>query len=250
MISVTVVECVSAPLVPVTVTVYVPGTALFLTLKVSVDVPVPPADSVTVGGLNDTVTFEGTPDVDSVTVPLKPFSEVRVMVVEPEDWRGIVRDVGEALIVKSAPGPVTESVYVVLWLMAPEVPTTVMVYEPAGVLRVVPIVNVLVKVGLPLVGLRLVEMVGSAGDTEDVRVTSWVVPLSRETVIVEVVLPPWETEPLEGLALRLKSNPGGVKAPIWLITVFQFWNVELFRYSDSSQNVEDAVGAGSVAAPK
>jgi hypothetical protein len=38
--------------------------------------------------------------------------------------------------------------------------------------------------------------------------------------------------------------------PTWLMTVFQFWNVESFRYSLSSQNVDDAVGVGSVAAPK
>ena len=69
--------------------------------------------------------------------------------------------------------------------------------------------NVLVKVGLPLVGLRLVEMVGSAGDTDDVRLTTWLVPLNNETVMVEVALPPWATEPLDGLALMLKSNDGG-----------------------------------------
>lgn len=50
--------------------------------------------------------------------------------------------------------------------------------------------RVLVKVGLPLVGLRLVDMVGSDGDTEDARLTDWVVPLTRETVIVEDALPP------------------------------------------------------------
>ena len=68
---------------------------------------------------------------------------------------------------------------------------------------------------------------------------------------VEVVPVPCATDPLDGLRLTEKSN-GAVapKAPIWLITVFQFWNVESFRYSDSSQNVDDAVGVGSVAAPK
>jgi len=110
MISVTVVECVMLPLVPVTVMVYVPGTALPLTLNVSVDVPVPPEDSVTDDGLNVADTFGGTPDLDSVIVPLKPFTEVSVMVVEPEDPRGIVREVGEALIVKSGVGPLTVSV--------------------------------------------------------------------------------------------------------------------------------------------
>jgi len=63
---------------------------------------------------------------------------------------------------------------------------------------------------------------------------------------------PCPIEPLEGLRLMLKSKlpPPPPKAPIWLITVFQFWNVESFRYSASSQNVDDVVGVGSVAAPK
>jgi hypothetical protein len=34
------------------------------------------------------------------------------------------------------------------------------------------------------------------------------------------------------------------------MTVFQFWNVESFLYSASNQNVDAAVGVGSVAAPK
>ena len=116
----------------------------------------------------------------------------------------------------------------------------------------VEIESVLVNVGLPLDGFTPTVNPVAVGDTVADRVTGWVVPLRRETVTVEVVPLPCTTEPLVGLRLTLKSNWLEVepKAPIWLITVFQFWNVELLRYSASSQNVDEAVGVGSVAAPK
>ena len=81
--------------------------------------------------------------------------------------------------------------------------------------------------------------------------TDWLVPLTKLTVTVEVVPDPWTTDPLDGLRLTLKSKaPPLLKDPTWLMTVFQFWKVESARYSDSNQNVDAAVGVGSVAAPK
>ena len=128
---------------------------------------------------------------------------------------------------------------------------TVIVYDPVGVAEVVEIERVLVKVGLPLVGLTLAVSPVAVGEIEVVRVTVCVVPLTRETVTVEVVPLPCWTDPLVGFRLTEKSKPAAPpNEPIWLITVFQFWNVESARYSDSNQNVEDAVGFGSVAAPK
>jgi len=110
---------------------------------------------------------------------------------------------------------------------------------------------VLVKVGLPLVGLTLAVNPVAVGVIEVVRLTACVVPLTRETVTVEVVPLPCWTDPLAGFRLTEKSKPvAPPKAPIWLMTVFQFWKVESFRYSASSQNVDEAVGDGSVAAPK
>ena len=111
--------------------------------------------------------------------------------------------------------------------------------------------RVLVNVGLPLVGLTLAVSPVAVGEIEVVRVTACVVPLTSETVTVEVVPLPCCTDPLVGLRLTEKSKPAAPpNDPIWLITVFQFWKVESFRYSDSSQKVDEAVGDGSVAAPK
>lgn len=118
-------------------------------------------------------------------------------------------------------------------------------------LVVVEIERVLVNVGLPFVGLTLAVSPVAAGEIEVVRLTDCVVPLTRETVAVDVVPLPCCTDPLVGLRLMEKSKPAAPpNAPIWLITVFQFWNVGSARYSDSSQNVDDDVGDGSVAAPK
>lgn len=91
------------PLVPVTVMVNVPLDAPLL-LKVKVEVPLP----VTVVGLKVAVTPAGSVPVDSETMPLNPFSDVMVMVVEPEPVLCIVRLEGDAPMLKSGcAGPVT-----------------------------------------------------------------------------------------------------------------------------------------------
>jgi hypothetical protein len=51
--------------------------------------------------LNVAVTPGGSEPVDSETVPLKPFSAVMVMVVEPEPVLWSVRLEGDALMLKS-----------------------------------------------------------------------------------------------------------------------------------------------------
>jgi hypothetical protein len=104
--SVTVVEWVRLPLVPVMVMVntpvWVPGP---LPVNVSVEVPPPP---VTLAGLKLALTPVGSPLVESVTVPLNPLSEVMVTVVDVEPLFDIVRLEGEALMLKSpAPGALT-----------------------------------------------------------------------------------------------------------------------------------------------
>ena len=112
--------------------------------------------------------------------------------------------------------------------------------------------NVLVYVGVPLVGFTVAVRPVAVGLMLVLSETLWLVPLTRLTVMVEVVPDPWTTDPLVGLRLTLKSKdpPPLLKAPTWLMTVFQFWKVESFRYSLSSQKVDAAVGVGSVAAPK
>jgi hypothetical protein len=97
-----VVEWVRLPLVPVTVMVNVP-VAVWppLPVKVRVEVPLP----VTLAGLKLAVTPDGSPLVDSETVPLKPFNAVMVIVVDVELVLINVTLEGDALMLKSPPVP-------------------------------------------------------------------------------------------------------------------------------------------------
>ena len=103
MVSVTVVECVSVPLVPVMVTVNVPRLSPDEPVKVSTEVPDPPEDTVIEAGLKLAVTPVGG-FAESVTVPLNPFRLVTVIVVETDPSLCIVTLAGEALMLKSGGG--------------------------------------------------------------------------------------------------------------------------------------------------
>jgi len=85
-----VVVLVKPPNVPVTVTVTVPVVAVLLAVNVNVlVVPV-------LLGLNDAVTPLGRPDADKLTLPLKPFCGVTVMVLAPLAPCTIVKLFGDA----------------------------------------------------------------------------------------------------------------------------------------------------------
>ncbi len=73
---------VKLPDVPVTVTVTVPVVAVLLAVKVSVLLLAVLLLAVLVG-LNEAVTPLGRPDADKLTLPLKPFCGVTVMVLVP-----------------------------------------------------------------------------------------------------------------------------------------------------------------------
>ena len=75
---------------PVTVTVTVPVVAVLPALSVRVLV------FVVLVGLNDAVTPRGKPEADRLTLPLKPFCGLIVMVLVPAAPCVIVRLFGEA----------------------------------------------------------------------------------------------------------------------------------------------------------
>ncbi len=96
-VTVLVVLCVSAPLVPVMVTVNCPVGVEPVVLIVRVEAPFP----VTEGGLNVPVAPEGNPVTDKATVPanaLIPLTVVENVVLEP--WL-IDCEAGEAVTLKS-----------------------------------------------------------------------------------------------------------------------------------------------------
>jgi hypothetical protein len=78
------------PEVPVTVTVTVTGAAVVLAVSVNVLV------LVVLVGLKEAVTPLGRPDADKVTLPLKPFCGVTVMVLVPLAPCKMLRLPGEA----------------------------------------------------------------------------------------------------------------------------------------------------------
>jgi len=79
---------------PVTVTVTVPVAAVLLAVSASLLV------LAVLAGLNDAVTPLGRPDADKLTLLLKPFCGVTVMVLAPLAPRWIVKLVGDAERVK------------------------------------------------------------------------------------------------------------------------------------------------------
>jgi hypothetical protein len=76
-VSAIVVVFVKLPDLPVIVTVSVPVVAVLLVASVNVLV------AVAGFGLNDAVTPLGSPDADKLTLPLKPFCGVTVIVLTP-----------------------------------------------------------------------------------------------------------------------------------------------------------------------
>ena len=80
---------VKLPDEPATVTVLVPGGAVLLAVNVNVLV------LVVLLGLNEAVTPLGRPDADKLTLPLKPFCGLTVMVLAPLAPCGIVKLLGD-----------------------------------------------------------------------------------------------------------------------------------------------------------
>ena len=113
------------PPVPVIVIVRVPVVARLLTVTVMVEVPEPGAGIEV--GLKLTVTRDPWPLAVKPIAELKPPEIVVVIVDLPEVPLVTVIAVGDAPMVKFALVPVTVSDTVVLAVVLPEVPVTVMV---------------------------------------------------------------------------------------------------------------------------
>jgi hypothetical protein len=123
MVSVIVVVCVSLPLLPVMVIVSVPAAVPDFTWISRAADPAP----VMVVGLKATVTPLFSPEADKVITPLKPPETVLVTFEMPWLPGATVTLLGFALIVKLPAVPVTVRVSVVVFLVLPEVPATLMV---------------------------------------------------------------------------------------------------------------------------
>jgi len=120
--SVTVVVLEVVPLVPFIVMVWVPSAALRLAVILIVEVPAPVIEL----GLKLMVTPLGCPVADNEMAESKPPVTVVVIVVLPELLRATLSEDGDALKEKPALTLVTVSETVVVSIVLPEVPVTVM----------------------------------------------------------------------------------------------------------------------------
>ena len=111
------------PNVPVTVSVTVPVAAVLLAVSVNVLV----LDVLL--GLNDAVTPLGKPDADKLTLPLKPFCGLTVMVLAPLAPCMIAKLLGDAERAKFPLGFTVREI-VVVFVKLPEVPERATVTVP------------------------------------------------------------------------------------------------------------------------
>lgn len=96
---------------------------------VSVDVPLPPAVRVTVGGANANVipVAVGEDEPDRVTVPAKLLMLVNVTVDVAEPPAVMLAGLGAVAVIPIFGGCPTTKLIVALWLVVPLVPVTVTV---------------------------------------------------------------------------------------------------------------------------
>src|SRR6266478_6479063 len=149
---------VKLPDVPVTVTVTVPVVAVLLAVRVSVLVLAVPLLGVLVG-LNEAVTPLGRPEVDKLTLLLKPFCGLTVMLLVPVVPCAIVMLFGDAEREKFG-GAFTVRETVALLVKLPDVPVTVTVTVPVVAVLLAVSVNVLLPAAL--VPCTIVKLPGEA----------------------------------------------------------------------------------------
>lgn len=183
---------VKPPDVPVMVTVTVPVAAVPLAVSVNVLVPL-------VGfGPKDAVTPRGRPDADKLTLPVKPFCGVTVMVDVTLAPRARLKEFGEAERVKFG-GGVTVKETVVICDKPLNVPVMVTVTVPIAAVLLAVSVSVLAPVVLP--GLK--AAVTPLGRPDAERLTLLLKPFSGLTVMELVPFVPWATLRLFGEAERV-----------------------------------------------
>jgi hypothetical protein len=142
----------------------------------------------------------GETDEVRITVPVKPFTELTVIVEEPLTPALTASPVGPAVMVKS--GWATLKVTRAVWDREPLTPVMVTVKEPAteAAQESVELLGAVTWVG-DRAHARPLE-----GVTEEARVTFPVNPLAPATVIDATPVPPTLREMLVGLAVTLKST--------------------------------------------
>ena len=171
--------CVKLPEVPVMVIVKPPTAEVLLAARVSLLVP------VVLEGVRKAFTPLGKPDAAKLTLPVKPFWRVTVMVLAPLEPCVRLTLLGAAESAKSG-APFTVSVRLVELVKLPEVPVMVTVAVPAvAVLLAESVSTLLVEV---LLGLK--EAVTPLGRPDTERLTLPAnPPWGAKEIVVEPLVP-------------------------------------------------------------
>jgi hypothetical protein len=191
-VSLMVANLVRVPDLPVMVTVYVPAEADGDTdnLTLAVAGVAPP--------LNDPTTPLGKPEMLAVTVLLKPFSGVKLRVLEPVAPFWTVSAAGAADNAKVGAGAMVSATAVLL-VTLPEVPVIVTVAVDAAA------VSDAVKVTAPWPAVTALKFaITPAGKPEAPSVTLPLKPFAALMAMVPVLLPPGMTLTLAGFAASVK----------------------------------------------
>lgn len=213
-----------------------------------VDDPVPGA---AMGfGLKLTVTRLPCPEADNEIAELNPFKAVVVIVEDPELPRVTVTEDGEALMVKFGGfDEVTVSETVVVCVIPPPTPVTVMVYVPGVTLAATAMVITELPVPGAGIGLTLKVTVTPLGWPEADNVIALLKPFNAVVLMVEVPLFPCSTVTDDGDALIEKS---GVVTPQFgnlkfAMRVLQLKEPVVTMYSCVYQNVQSSTGSTCMA---
>jgi len=187
------------------------------TAMVIVDVPEPGA-AIDVG-LKVTVTPVGWPLALKATAELKPPETVVVILEVPLLPCTTETEVGEAEMVKlGLAGAVTVNVTVVVSVVLPEVPDTVMLYVPVAVDAAT--VKVIVELPAPVIEVGLKPTVTPVGCPDALKLMAELNPPVTVLVTVDVPELPCTTETEVGEAERLK--PGAADPASALIRLLPF----------------------------
>ena len=192
-----VVLCVSAPDVPVMVTVNVPMFARLPTVSVKV------LEELVEFGLNDADTPTGKPEADKLTLPANPFDGAMVMVDLPFVPRAMLKAAGEADRPKFGPEVMLREIVVVLVRLA-HTPLMVSVNVPIAAVALALRVSVL----LLAVPGGLKDAATPLGRPEADKLTMPLNPLSGLMLMTLVAVFPWTTLKLPGEAISAKVPVG------------------------------------------
>jgi hypothetical protein len=200
----TVVEWVSAPLVPVRVIVDVPAGVFPATRTSTVEAPLPLIDA----GVKVADAFEGNPVADRPTDPENPLTPLTVTEYVVALPCVTLRLPGVADRVKSGTGAAfTASVTVLVRVWFPLMPVIVSVELPAGVLLEVVTFNVASPAPATEAGVKVALALAGSPDTD--RSTVSANPFSAAIVAVYDVPAPCVNVRELGVADIEKSGPGG-----------------------------------------